>query len=496
MNLWLILTPCVIGAALSFCIEQGLRPRAHLFSRPAAAFALHIGMWLIAFVFELALFHRPIFAVFNVLSFVALVTLVSNAKQASLSEPFVYQDFEYFADAIRHPRLYLPFFGLSLALVLAAGFAIIFYAGLRLEPPLPVGRGVATHLVVLGGLFAVGICLVYLGSIRLAHTHEFTLDANRDTQKYGLAATSWHYRKLERSPISDSLLTNDALSTPLINNKIDRPHFIVVQSESFFDLRRIYPHLNAEVLAKWDRVRDASIASGQLTVAAWGANTVRTEFAFLSGKTPEALGIHKFNPYRKLAKQGVPTIASVLKRQGYRTICVHPYPASFYSRADVFPLIGFDEFIDISCFTEADKSGPYVGDAAVAEKIIEILNATTQPTFVFAITMENHGPLHWEKVDASEAATLFTKAPPSSCGDIAVYARHLRNASTMADTLTQHLNNMNTPAWLCFYGDHVPIMPKVYETLGTPDGTTDYFIWSNTSLREPLDAAKTRDANV
>jgi hypothetical protein len=41
------------------------------------------------------------------------------------------------------------------------------------------------------------------------------------------------------------------------------------------------------------------------------------------------------------------------------------------------------------------------------------------------------------------------------------------------------LANSPRPTSLCFFGDHVPILPDVYQALGAPDGDTEYFIWSN-----------------
>ena len=46
----------------------------------------------------------------------------------------------------------------------------------------------------------------------------------------------------------------------------------------------------------------------------------------------------------------MPTIASYLRDLGYRTICVHPYPSTFYGRDRVFPVLGFDEFVDLESF--------------------------------------------------------------------------------------------------------------------------------------------------
>jgi len=49
----------------------------------------------------------------------------------------------------------------------------------------------------------------------------------------------------------------------------------------------------------------------------------------------------------------------------------------------------------------------------------------------------------------------------------------------MIGQLTDALSETSTDSILCLYGDHVPSMPGVYETLGFNDPRTDYFIWTN-----------------
>ena len=88
------------------------------------------------------------------------------------------------------------------------------------------------------------------------------------------------------------------------------------------------------------------------------------------------------------------------------------------------------------------------------------------PLFVFVITMENHGPLDLERIDRKEEAHAFTiSAPPSGCEDLTTYLRHLANADRMIGRLRARLN-LFPEAWLCLFGDHVPIMPEVYRQLG------------------------------
>jgi phosphoglycerol transferase MdoB-like AlkP superfamily enzyme len=256
---------------------------------------------------------------------------------------------------------------------------------------------------------------------------------------------------------------------------------VSVQSESFFDVRGLWPGVRAEVLGEYDVLASQALARGKLQVAAWGANTVRTEFAYLTGIPSERLGVHRFNPYRVLARRGLPSIASRLKALGYRTVCIHPYDGGFYGRNKVLPALGFDEFIDVRAFNPSQKAGPFIGDCAVAQKIRELLEAPgrTQPLFIHAVTMENHGPLHLESVAEHELPAWFDRPLQPGMQDLAPYLRHIGNADRMLGMLRETLLSQPNEALLCFFGDHVPILPEVYQAVGAPAGDTDYLIWSN-----------------
>lgn len=265
-----------------------------------------------------------------------------------------------------------------------------------------------------------------------------------------------------------------------------QPNLVVVQSESFFDPRRAYATINRDVLTGFDRICRESCAYGPLEVSAWGANTVRTEFSFLTGIDSTTLGVDRFNPYRRLVNDSIPTIARVLKQRGYRTVCVHPYPASFYRRDVIFPLLGFDDFVDINQFQSPREQGTYISDADVTDKVIDLLaDQLTRPLFIFVITMENHGPLHLEKLTVNQAAQWLLKPPDSGCEDLSAYLRHIANADTMMTRLTYALSQGSRPGVMTWYGDHVPIMENVYARLGTPEGDTDYFVWRSDKITVP-----------
>lgn len=492
-----LIPPFFIGLLLSWAMESLLQPRPQApWNRPLAANLTHIGVWTLAFALELALFRRPYFAVANVLAIQLLLVLVSRAKYQALQEPFVYPDFEYFTDAIKHPRLYLPFFGWKNALASGGGYGLALWAGLTFEDSVTAGAGIwlvsfadlpqesvfdATAPVVPFFMHSLALMLAGFGLAALAARRlDVSCDANSDLTENGLISALCAYARAEKQPVDSQALDSPyqvKFHGPAVNQL---PNLISVQSESFFDVRREFPCVRDDVLRGYDTLCAEAIAFGELEVAARGANTVRTEFAFLSGLDSSELGIHKYNPYRRLGVAGVPTLASYLRALGYHTICVHPYHGSFYRRDEVLPAMGFDEFVDLSSFESADRAGAYVADEAVAEWIEQRLaQGSDKPIYIHAITMENHGPLHLEDVTEEDVHRVLKRSMPAGCGELVAYARHLVNADKMFSMLRDTLLKTDRPSGLCIYGDHVPIMPEVYRNMGSASGLSNYLIWNN-----------------
>lgn len=461
-----VAAPLAGGLLATWLLEAALAPRPRApWRRPLAAVALHVGAWLFAFACAWAIVGRPYFAAGILLAAFGLIVAVNNAKYQALREPFVWADFEYFTDAIRHPRLYLPFLGIARALAVAAGMVAAVAAGWLLE-------SAVRAWTVTAALGAAGAVLAAWGSSRNVPV---SFEARKDLRRLGLAMSLWRYAQAERRFI-DPPLTPFSQAAPAAAGPL--PDLVAVQSESFFDPRPLYPQLRTGMLHGFDQLRAQACAHGPLRVASWGANTVRTEFAFLSGLGPREQGVHRYQPYRRLARAGLDTMASYLRKQGYRTVCVHPYHGSFYARDRVLPLLGFDEFIDIAAFAGPLDGAPYVGDRAVAEHVASVLRRErTQPLYVHVITMENHGPLHLERVEPGDEDAVCAHALPPGCADLVAYCRHLCNADAMFTSLARTLSDLPRPAGLCIYGDHVPIMPQVYRQLGAPDGATDYLVW-------------------
>lgn len=462
-DFWLYIA-FVIGLLISLGLDYAVQPRP-VFRRAVSCWSIHSGIWCLGFALELLLFQRPWFGLFNLLGLQLLLIVISNMKMRYLREPFFYTDTEYFWDAIKHPRLYIPFFGVFntvLGFVLYGGAAVIAY----LYESAYSGLG----WPILGLVLVGGALLYGSGPVRA-----LSFNPSQDTQRLGFVPAMWRYAQAERQSVS--LTDSQAPFSQAWQAPAVLPHLVMVQAESFFDPRRVYTDwVQPTVLEHFDQLAAAG-QQGLLQVPSWGANTVRTEYAVLSGVNPDLLGVHQFNPYRRLASHQVVSVANYLRSIGYKTVCVHPYAATFYRRDKAIPVLGFDAFIDINAFTDSDKFGAYISDQALAQKVIELLGTGSEPLFVYVITMENHGPLHWETVSDAEQRQLLLQPLPKGCEDLAPYARHIHHLDLMLAQLSGALAELDRPAGLCVFGDHVPIMSTVYQQLGMPDKATDYLMW-------------------
>ncbi|WP_241021007.1 LTA synthase family protein [Burkholderia sp. Ac-20344] len=467
----------VVAAALvlSFVLDLIARPRG-VGHRPLAAVSLHAFAVMFVFCVAFSLTIRPVFSAFVSVALVGLLAAVSNAKYESLLEPFVFTDLSLFSQLFSHPRLYLPFLSVGKVVGIAAG-VILLISGYVLERPLFSSfRGVA--------MLAAAMC--FLCARWFAAHLELSLVAVDDQRRFGFFAVFVAYllnglristlREFERQM---------GLGVFVAGAPAKHPHVVVIQSESFFDVRRVGPAINRDILSRFDQARQEATVCGELTVPAWGANTMRTEFALLTGLRADSLGYARFYPYA-FVRRTCASIASWFCRGGYSTVAIHPYYADFFGRDRVFPLMGFDRFVGVEAFAGASRFGPYVSDAAVADEIIETLNVPTdEPKFIFAMTMENHGPLHLEQVLPGESSSRHTLGEDPSWRDLTAYLRHIENADAMIGRLLDHLRASDRETVVCFYGDHVPALPHVFEKLGVSPQTSDYFIWRNYGTDAP-----------
>ncbi len=487
----------LLALGLLGAIWLGLRASVRAGLRPIGALLLDFGVIMAGWGLFLSLTARPLVAVVIVAGLAIGLIVVDRVKRAVLREAVVFADRAELGELVRHPQLYLPFAGtgrvLGGAAVIIGGFVVL----LLVERPIwpfsllkpALGIGAVLALWWLPGRRAL---LPRLQSVyaRLRPSREPLADA----QRFGLLAGFVIHATLARAERQGR---QAGLAPRARSGRVPTGTIVLVQSESFFDVTRLDPTLANTVLPHYCACRDTALSTGRLDVPCWGANTIRTEFAVLTGIDEERLGLDRFNPYAAFARTTIESLAWQAKAAGWRTVCVHPFDLSFYGRNRVLPMLGFDTLIGAEAFAHAPRGGAYVTDVALAERVAAELDGTEEGgVLVFAITMEGHGP--WDAPGGDSGADALA-LPPALAGvaESTALARFLfrqRAADRAVPVLTEALARRPGRGLLALYGDHQPSLPKAFAALGLTDPRTDYVIWANggagTGVRHDLSAVE------
>lgn len=430
-------------------------------ARVSAWMLLDAAPLVAAFCALLALTARPVLAGGLVGGACIFLAVADRAKRAALREPLAFTDGGLLWQVPAHPRFYLPFVPRAVVVGGVGAGVAAFAAVLALEPGLALGWSWRAVLAALA-LASAGVVLRPLWLLRGV---EPARDPSRDAARFGpLAAFALHARiaAVERAARRGAHPPAPAVLAP----HTTPPHLVLLQLESFCDPRRLgLP----QALPQWDALAAAAVASGRLAVPGFGANTMRTEFVVLTGLDDAALGLDRFNPYFRFARAPVASLAWALGGAGWSTACLHPYDGRFFGRDRVLPALGFHRFEDAAAFADAPREHGLVTDAALGARIAALIDAATQPVFLYAITVAAHGP--WPGADPAAGWAARMAATDAMLGAVADAAR--RSAR---------------PVVLAAFGDHRPSLPIAR---GATD--TDYVIWRSDApkagaLRD-LDAA-------
>ncbi len=422
---------------------------------------------------------RPLLAAVVVSAAASGLALCDAVKRETLCEPVVFADRAELLELFRHPRLYLPFAGTGIVLGGAAVIAAVLTLLAWLEPPL-MQRSATTAASEEVGAFLLGWAAFAIPSLpplarrlsRLYRRWNIRNDPVIDMTRLGMLGCFVAHATIARAERNERQRT----ATSFLPDSLPRTGpVVVVQAESFMDLRRLDPGLGEAVQPAWARLAQQACQVGRFAVPAWGANTVRTEFAVLSGLPEAELGLDRFNPYEAFADGTPRSLAALARRCGYRTVCVHPFDLSFYRRSSLLPSLGFDRMIGPEAFGGDVTPGDWVPDVALGPVIAAVLAEPGPPAFVFVITMGSHGP--WLAGPPHPAIPEALKTVPSA-EQIGRYAVKLAAADALIPALQDALSG---PAGgtLVYYGDHQPSLPGYLPNPACGGAATDYAIWQH-----------------
>ena len=494
---WRVLAPRVallLLLALAFVLLTGLLDGgdgvapAQLLDQPRFALANAWPGLLLAGVL-LALSRRALLSFGLAFLLQGLLYAVNMLKVANLGTPLLPDDFRMVGQLRKGgahllfgylPHSPWPYLGLS------AGLALII-AMWRYEPPLFARRTRGKRLLAGTVLAAVLISMlvglsawgnIYNGRVLWLEPWSASSTSVHSGLISSLVMFHLQYGNGKRKPdgaAASQLIGQSAaalqqsLQTPTASDPL--PDIVVIQSESFFDPTDMRGYEDSNFAPNLRRLAAHGI-SGKLHVPTFGGGTIRTEFEVLTGLSLRYFDNLQF-PYLQMSHKSVPSLVHVLDAHGYATTALHGNDPAFWNRTAAFKSLGFNRFVSQSSFpANAAMDGKYMADNAMTDEIMAQLKDSGPPQFIFAISIEAHGPYDVEPANRAERDAI--PVPNGVTGldkqELQTYLYHLQHADAELGRLVTWLAQRKRPSLVLFYGDHLPALTDSYRTTGFVDG--------------------------
>ncbi|WP_129111112.1 LTA synthase family protein [Bacillus toyonensis] len=240
--------------------------------------------------------------------------------------------------------------------------------------------------------------------------------------------------------------------------KIEKPNIIFFMSEAFWDPTRLVNlSFSEDPVANLHHYIE-NFPGGQTIAPVFGGSTANTEFEALTSYSMSFLKPGSI-PYQQAVagQKEIPSIASELKNHGYYTNAIHAYGRSFYKRDDVYNVLGFDNFNAEDTMKNVEVDGDYISDVSISKEIIEELNKRKQPTFIHAVTMQNHFPFNPGRFEEKQIE-ISGLTDEGSKAELETYTEGVRRSDEALKYLIEQIQELERPTILVFFGDHLPVL--------------------------------------
>lgn len=438
---------------ISFVIDHYSLPYGR---RSGGGLILHSGVVTAAYSLFLFLTGNPLLSSIITLSLQSALTAISNTKYKMLGEPLIFSDFLVLVSVARHPRFYLTALSSLTCWLLATVTPILLLFFIVFN-----NRQFSAHLS--GFLLFALDCLFLYFALKTPLFNQLAIEPSleKDSKKLGMIAVLFLYwQRWRKSPDPTPLNFQEECEEELDLSR--KPEIIlVIQCESFMDPAHLVPEGTRAPLPALQEAQKWAWKSGKLHVNGFGAYTMRTEYGVLFGREEKDLGFRQFDPFMTAKKEITYALSARLQHYGYQSFFVHPHDMRFYNRDDIMPSAGFSRLIGLDYFSSPKAGQRYVDDVTLGKKIIEIIEGNQHPTFIYTVTMENHGPWDADGKATPEALLLS-------------YIRHAENSDKMLGGLVSYFKKAKKRAVIAFFGDHRPSIPEI--SVPTPERYTPYVL--------------------
>lgn len=418
--------------------------------------------------------------------------IINGVLLAQRVTPFTGPDLHLITDAFKIAKKYLPIPGMILAGIafglVILGLVWLFWKGPRYQGPLKYRYNLP--LVLVGVLLFMGATKLALEKRVLSNYFGNIAFAYEDYgYPYCLATTIFNTgidcpQDYSQGEIDRILETESELPK---TDEESKANIIFLQLESFFDPTEVnYLEFSEDPIPNFRKLME-KYSSGYFRVPSVGAGTANTEFETITGMSLRYFGPGEY-PYKSILKETTCESAPyVLKSLGYTTHAIHNNEANFYGRRTVFPNLGFDTFTSEEYMPEEDEKNPlgWVEDKVLTSHILDCLESTEGPDYVYTISVQGHGAYPDEPLLEDPQIEVTGGKTEEENNRWEYYANEIHEMDKFVGELVEALDKRGEDTVLVMYGDHLPTMGLEVEDLENRYlFQTEYVMWDNMGLEK------------
>ena len=455
---------------------------------------------LIVYLVRRRVFVRTLLAIFWM-----TLGIINGVLLAQRVTPFTGPDLHLITDAFKIAKRYLPVPGMILAgiafVLVIIGLVVLFLKGPRYQGPMKYKYNIP--LVLAGVLIFAGTTKLALEKRVLSNYFGNIAFAYEDYgYPYCLATTIFNTgiscpQDYSQEEMDRILSTESDLEETQTDS---RPNIIFLQLESFFDPTEVnFLEFSEDPIPNFRKLME-KYSSGYFKVPSVGAGTANTEFETITGMSLRYFGPGEY-PYKSILKETTCESAPyVLKDLGYSTHAIHNNEANFYGRRTIFPNLGFDSFTSEEYMPEEDDKNAlgWVKDEVLTNHILDCLQTTEGPDYVYSISVQGHGAYPDEELLEDPAIKVSGAESEEENNKWEYYVNQVHEMDQFVGQLIDALEENGEDTVLVMYGDHLPTMGLEVEDLNNRYlFQTEYVMWDNIGLeKEDEDVASYQMAAV
>lgn len=257
-------------------------------------------------------------------------------------------------------------------------------------------------------------------------------------------------------------------SNDVENSDAVLPNFVVVMNEAYADLGDLGEiDTNIDYMPYYHSLTTTSdTAVGRTLVSVLGGNTCQSEYEFLTGNSLE-FAPNTF-PYTSEINGDIYSLVTTLRSQGYHAIATHPNVSTNWKRNVVYKYMQFDDLYFIDDYEDSEYIREFVSDKTMFDKILTWID-NSQPQFIFAVTMQNHGGYIEDAIRDGEPLPVVRKGAANTEG-IDEYLSLIYESDKALKEFIEQLDALERPTVFVMFGDHFPMMTDEFEKYIVDEG--------------------------